>query len=81
MGPCTAVAAAHPEWFWPRNLSAGVYGQLCWTAPGLVDELIARVRGFLRAAPAASIISVSQNDANTVRWRPFFRLVCKIANR
>jgi hypothetical protein len=50
-----------PHWFWPRG-SAAVPGQLCWTNSSLIAHIIANVRGFLRAQPAATIVSVSQND-------------------
>ena len=50
----------HPEWMWPRNRS--VYGQLCWSNASLIEYLTTRVKGYLRAQPAANVISVSQND-------------------
>jgi len=53
----------HPEWF---SLVKGARttnrAQLCLTNPKLRDFMVERVREWLRAAPDAGIISVSQND-------------------
>jgi alpha-galactosidase len=60
-GPPTAVYDANPSWFWPHNDSAA-YGQLCWSAPGLVEQLTAQAILFLKARPDSTILSISQND-------------------
>ena len=60
-GPPPDLFKQFPQWFWPRG-SAAVPGQLCWTNSSLIAHIIANVRGFLRAQPAATIVSVSQND-------------------
>jgi hypothetical protein len=56
-----------PEWFSTHYKPAPV-GQLCWSAPGLLEFLIARVSSVLREAniskadPGSHLISVSQMD-------------------
>ena len=66
-GPCrNSYWIENPAWFWPqtknRTADLEVAGQLCWTAPGLIEYLTESVRKILRMKPNASIISVSQND-------------------
>jgi hypothetical protein len=55
--------AEHPEWF---SLIQGKRttdrAQLCLTNPKLRDLMVERVKQWLREAPGAGIISVSQND-------------------
>jgi hypothetical protein len=55
--------AAHPEWY---SLLKGKRthdgAQLCLTNPQLRDFMVERVKEWLREAPEASIISVTQND-------------------
>ncbi len=56
--------AAHPEWY---CLIGGTRKatQLCTTNPELRAHLVRRVREWLRAAPAARIVSISQNDGTS----------------
>ena len=49
------------EWFWPHD-DPLAYGQLCWSNTSLIDFVTERVKVTLRAAPTATIVSVSQND-------------------
>jgi len=55
--------AAHPEWY---SLIKGKrthdHAQLCLSNPELRDFVVERVKEWLRAAPDAQIISVTQND-------------------
>jgi len=55
--------APHPEWY---SLIKGKrthdHAQLCLSNPELRDFVVGRVKEWLRAAPDAAIISVTQND-------------------
>ena len=57
--------AAHPEWY---SLIKGKrthdHAQLCLSNPELRDFVVERVKEWLRAAPDAQIISVTQNDCH-----------------
>jgi hypothetical protein len=55
VSPSDPVGKLHPEWF-------GGSHQLCYTAPGLIDFLIVRARQFIAGDPAASILTLAQND-------------------
>ena len=53
----------HPEWFSLRNgKRTHDHAQLCLSNPQLRDFVVERVKQWLREAPDARIISVSQND-------------------
>lgn len=53
----------HPEWFSLVNGKRTTdRAQLCLTNPKLRDFMVERVKEWLREAPEAGIISVSQND-------------------
>ena len=55
--------AAHPEWFsLVKGQRTNVHGQLCLTNPQLREEVVARVRQWLKESPHARIVSISQND-------------------
>lgn len=55
--------AAHPEWFaFTKGKRSTNHAQLCLTNPQLRDELVKRVKQWLRESPDARIVSVSQND-------------------
>ena len=53
-----SLAVYELQLYWPGQ----VYGQLCWSNRSLQAFLVSRVRGFLKAQPQATLISVSQND-------------------
>lgn len=57
--------AAHPEWY---SLIKGKrtyeHAQLCLSNPELRDFVVQRVKEWLREAPDAQIISVTQNDCH-----------------
>jgi hypothetical protein len=55
VSPSDPVGKLHPEWF-------GGSSQLCYTAPGLIDYLILRARYFMTQSPAATILTLAQND-------------------
>lgn len=63
--PPATYFADHPEWY---SLVGGKridqHGQLCLTNPEMRAEMVRVVRERLRANPAATMISISQND-----WR------------
>ena len=63
--PPATYFADHPEWY---SLVGGKridqHGQLCLANPGMRAEMVRVVRERLRANPAATMISISQND-----WR------------
>jgi hypothetical protein len=61
--PPEKYAAVHPEWYSLIN-GKRVFqnAQLCTTNPQLRDFIVDRVREKIKAAPDASIVSVSQND-------------------
>ena len=57
----------HPEWFSFRNgrrpeSVAAARGQLCLTAPGLLDEFVRRTRQLLNQQPSPRVISISPDD-------------------
>lgn len=55
--------ADHPDWFsMIKGQRTNKQGQLCLTNPQLRDEVVARVRQWLKESPQARIISISQND-------------------
>ncbi len=55
--------AQHPEWYSLINGKRQYEGaQLCTTNPELRDFLVQQVRSWLKNAPDARIISISQND-------------------
>lgn len=55
--------AEHPEWFsLVKGKRTTDRAQLCLTNPKLRDFMVERVKQWLREAPDAGIISVSQND-------------------
>ena len=56
MAPPASLWKTHRGFFWPQDKPT--YGQLCWSNASLVDFLKNRVKAFLRATPAATIISV-----------------------
>ena len=60
-GPPLDLFQQHNEWFWPHD-DPLEYGQLCWSNSSLVDFVTERVKDALRSTPAATIVSVSQND-------------------
>jgi hypothetical protein len=60
-GPPLDLFEQHNEWFWPHD-DPLEYGQLCWSNSSLVDFVTERVKNALRSSPAATIVSVSQND-------------------
>ena len=68
--PPAKYQEVHPEWFGGYVVDASgkrVATQLCWSAPGLVDQLLDAVRTDLRFSvnDNASVVSVSQNDGGT----------------
>jgi hypothetical protein len=55
--------AKHPEWFSEiKGRRTHDHAQLCLTNPELREHVVERVKAWLREAPEARIISVSQND-------------------
>jgi hypothetical protein len=55
--------AAHPEWYSEINgKRTHDHAQLCLSNPELRDFVVSRVKEWLREAPDANIISVTQND-------------------
>jgi len=55
--------ATHPEWFSLIDGRRKVEGgQLCTTNPELREEVVRRVREWLKESPEARIVSISQND-------------------
>jgi hypothetical protein len=65
--PPAKYQAVHPEWFGGYVVDATgkrVPTQLCWTAPGLIAQLIEAVRTDLHFGvnANATVVSVSQND-------------------
>ncbi len=55
----------HPEYFSEINgvrTNASLYSQLCLTNPDVLAITIETVKGWLRSEPAATMVSVSQND-------------------
>lgn len=57
--------ATHPEWYSLINgKRSHDSAQLCLTNPELRDFVVGQVKEWLREAPNASIVSVSQNDVN-----------------
>jgi hypothetical protein len=58
---------AHPDWFPMRNgrrpeSAAASQGQLCLTAPGVLEEFVRRTRLLLDEHPDAPVISISPDD-------------------
>ena len=57
--------AAHPEWYSLINSKrTHENAQLCLSNPELRDFMVERVKQWLREAPDAAIISVTQNDCD-----------------
>lgn len=55
--------AKHPEWYSLVNgKRTAEYSQLCTTNPELREYVVQRVREWLKEAPDARIVSISQND-------------------
>ena len=55
--------AAHPDWFSEvKGKRTADNAQLCVTNPAVLARAIEVVRGWMKAAPQATIFSVSQND-------------------
>ncbi len=55
--------AVHPDWFSELDgKRTADNAQLCVTNPAVLARAIETVRGWMKAAPEASIFSVSQND-------------------
>ena len=55
--------AAHPDWFSEvHGKRTADNAQLCVTNPAVLARAIETVRGWMKAAPDATIFSVSQND-------------------
>src|SRR5206468_2932078 len=55
----------HPEWYsLVKGKRTHDAAQLCLTNPQLRDFMVQRVKEWLREAPDASIISVTQNDCD-----------------
>ncbi len=55
--------ASHPEWYSElKGKRTHERAQLCLSNPELRDFVVARVKEWLREAPEAAIISVTQND-------------------
>ena len=71
LGPPTELWESHRGWFWPQaDNRSQEYGQLCWSNRSLQEFLASSVKGFLRAQPAATLISVSQNDNSNLCETP-----------
>jgi hypothetical protein len=62
MGIPSALFKSNREWFWPPAPAGPSYGQLCWSNVSLQQFMIKQVKAYLKSAPNATIISVSQND-------------------
>lgn len=60
--PPDEFRTTHPEWFGDT--------QLCWTNRSLIQFVIGRVRGYLKADPNATVISVTQNDGGSACRNP-----------
>ncbi|HOX57360.1 MAG TPA: DUF4838 domain-containing protein [Candidatus Paceibacterota bacterium] len=57
--------AAHPEWYsLIKGKRTHEHAQLCLSNPELRDFVVSRVKEWLREAPEAQIISVTQNDCH-----------------
>ncbi len=57
--------AAHPEWYsLIKGKRTHQHAQLCLSNPELRDFVVQRVKEWLREAPDAQIISVTQNDCH-----------------
>ena len=65
--PAAEYFAGHPDWFMNAEglrtkTLADVGGQLCLTAPGLVEEFTSRVREIFDADSNCRVVSISPND-------------------
>ena len=60
--PSSRYFQPHPEWYSLLNGKRAAAGQLCVTAPGLVEEFAANVVKVFDADPSAQLISISPND-------------------
>lgn len=65
--PASKYFVDHPDWFMNAygvrtKTLADVGGQLCLTAPGLIEEFTSRVREIFDAAPLCRVVSISPND-------------------
>jgi hypothetical protein len=65
--PADRYFDAHPDWFVTQLGSSAkseseVGGQLCLTAPGLIDEFSSQVRAIFDGDPNCHVLSISPND-------------------
>ena len=60
--PSSRYFQPHPEWYSLLNGKREAAGQLCVTAPGLVEEFAANVVRVFDADPSAQLISIGPND-------------------
>ena len=60
-GPPPGLWATNREWFWPRD-NPNTEGQLCWSNASLQQFIVGNLKQQLKSQPAATIVSVSQND-------------------
>jgi hypothetical protein len=65
--PADRYFEAHPDWFVtqlgsPARQRSEIGGQLCLTAPGLVDEFSSQVRSIFNEDPNCHVLSISPND-------------------
>ena len=66
--PASKYFAAHPNWFMNAEglrtkTLADIAGQLCLTAPGLIEEFTSRVREIFDADSNCRVVSISPNDS------------------
>jgi len=65
--PADRYFDAHPDWFVtqlgaPTRQTSEIGGQLCLTAPGLIDEFSSQVRKIFNEDPNCHVLSISPND-------------------
>ena len=65
--PASKYFAGHPDWFMNADglrtkTLAEIGGQLCLTAPGLIEEFTSRVREIFDADSNCRVVSISPND-------------------
>ena len=65
--PASKYFAGHPDWFMNADgqrtkTLADVGGQLCLTAPGLIEEFTSRVREIFDADSNCRVVSITPND-------------------
>ena len=78
-GPPLDLFHSNNEWFWPHD-DPLAYGQLCWSNTSLIDFVTERVKVTLRAAPTATIVSVSQNGECSYRPSSLERRPCRLSS-